>query len=71
MSPTPPDLLAAALQLPVENRASLAEHLLDSLPDDFALGDEEAFVEELDLRFAEYQQNPDTAVSWDELKRGE
>ena len=68
MSSTPTELLAAALQLPVEGRAALIEGLLQSLPDEFDSVNESGFLEELDRRFVQFQENPETAVGWDELK---
>jgi putative addiction module component (TIGR02574 family) len=62
-------VFAAALALPEGERAVLVERLLETLsPEPDELTDEEMLAE-LDRRFAEFQQDPSTAVPWSELKR--
>ncbi len=62
----PPDLRAAALALPPDERLRLAEELWDSLTaDDVPLTD--AQVAELDRRRASLAANPESARPWDEV----
>jgi putative addiction module component (TIGR02574 family) len=71
MSERAASLLAAALQLPEDERAELVEGLLDSLggPDsDIDRMTEDEFAAELDRRAEELRQNPDAAIPWDQVK---
>lgn len=62
----PPDLRAAALALPPDERLRLAEELMDSLSaDDAPLTD--AQFDELERRRASIAANPDSARPWDEV----
>jgi putative addiction module component (TIGR02574 family) len=62
------DLVAEILELPVDERLRLVEAIWDSisvLPDAIALTDWQR--EELDRRLAEYEANPDSGVSMEEV----
>jgi putative addiction module component (TIGR02574 family) len=62
----PPDLRAAALALPPDERLRLAEELMDSLTAaDAPLTD--AQFEELEWRRKNLAANPDSAQPWDEV----
>jgi putative addiction module component (TIGR02574 family) len=59
----------AALKLPDADRAWIAEELLESLSppgDDMT---EEEWEAELDRRVEEYKTNPESALTWDEVKK--
>jgi len=55
-----------ALQLPEDQRAALAAHLLDSLP--ATLHDEDAGVAEAARRDAELDREPDAGMTLEEFK---
>ena len=55
-----------ALRLPEDQRATLAAHLLDSLP--AILHDEDAGVSEALRRDAELDSNPSAGMTMDEFK---
>ena len=64
--------LSELLKLPAGERAELAMALWESL----SLGEREADLElrpeeaaELDRRWKDHVENPDTAVPWDEVRR--
>ncbi|MHB1561715.1 MAG: addiction module protein [Isosphaeraceae bacterium] len=64
------EVLEAALSLPEDQRASIAEALLRTLPpesDDWEEDDE--LASELDRRLQEALDDPSSTVSWTELKR--
>lgn len=62
----PPDLRAAALALPPDERLRLAEELWDSLAvDEVPLTNEQ--VAELDRRRTNLAANPESARPWDEV----
>ncbi len=68
----PTRTLSELLKLPAEERAELAMALWESLTDDeraaeLALTPEQEA--ELDRRWAEHVENPDTAIPWDEVRR--
>ena len=69
MNPTRESVLLAALNLPEEDRAVLAEALLDSLTADNEVRDDDALAAELEARFAEFERSGGDAISWDELKQ--
>jgi len=64
--------LAALLKLPANDRIELAMALWDSLTDEereaelVLTPEQEA---ELDRRLAEHLANPDSAISWEEVRR--
>ncbi len=67
----PKTALKEILALPEDERRWLVEEIAASLPEqqeDFVLT--EAQKMELDRRLAEYGENPDDVVSWDEVKSG-
>jgi len=61
-------LLAEALQLPVEERLSLAEAIRDSLPEG-SYSDEltDEMKAELDRRLADMEENPGDEYTWKEV----
>jgi len=68
----PTRTLSELLKLPAEERAELAMALWESLTDaqraaELALTPEQET--ELDRRWAEHLENPDTAIPWDEVRR--
>jgi hypothetical protein len=67
MEPSPEAILAAAMQLPEEDRFALASRLLQSMPSGGAALSVEApgLVEELDRRLGDRVD----AVSWSQLRR--
>jgi len=69
MNPTRESVLEAALNLREEDRAALAEALLDSLSPDDEVADDDALAAELDARYADFERSGGEAISWDELKR--
>lgn len=67
-----PDRIAELLKLPPGERAKIAVALWESLTDaqresEFVLTPEEEA--ELDRRLAEHDADPDSAVSWEEVRR--
>jgi len=70
MNPTRESVWEAALGLPEEDRAALAEALLESLSPANEVADDDALVAELDARFADFEASGgEGAISWDELKQ--
>ena len=68
MSSDPQAILAAALALPVPDRAMIAERLLESLPlstDDL---DDDALIAELERRRAEHERDPSVVIPWSEFR---
>jgi len=65
---TKADLTRLALELPIEERLILAQTLWDSAspPEDFTLTPELRNL--LDARLLEAEANPDTSVTWEEMK---
>ena len=61
-------VLEAALSLPDEQRASIAEALLRTLPPDPDEWDEDELASELDRRLDEALNDPSSTVSWTDLK---
>jgi len=64
--------LSELLRLPAEERAELAMALWETLTDaereaELALTPEQGA--ELDRRWSEHLEKPDTAISWDEVRR--
>jgi putative addiction module component (TIGR02574 family) len=58
-------LFEAALALPEDQRALLVDELIGSLPAEA----DDAIQVELDRRFAEFQDDPTSAVPWSEIRR--
>ena len=65
---TKTDLARLALELPIDERLDLAQTLWDSAspPDDFTLTSE--LRDLLDARLLEAEANPDTDITWAEMK---
>jgi putative addiction module component (TIGR02574 family) len=65
---TKADLTRLALELPIDQRLDLAQTLWDSAspPEDFTLTPELKGL--LDARLLEAEANPDTGVTWAEMK---
>jgi putative addiction module component (TIGR02574 family) len=64
--------LSELLTLPASARADLAIALWESLSDDereTALSADQAFLAELDRRWAEHLANPESAIPWESLLR--
>jgi putative addiction module component (TIGR02574 family) len=62
------EVLEAALSLPEDQRASLVEALLQTLPPGSDEWDDDELASELDRRLEEALDNPSSTVSWTELK---
>jgi putative addiction module component (TIGR02574 family) len=62
-------LLQQALQLPENERADLAGHLLDSLEDDLSPVDEAAWNAELQRRLDEIDNGEVRPIPWAEAQR--
>ena len=60
------DIYTQVLDLPEDQRASLASDILDSLP--AILSDSDEGLTEARRRSKELDENPDIAVSWEEIK---
>ena len=68
MSPDVSDLLKRALALPVDERAALANSLLDSLePKDESV--QEAWDKEVARRMSDLKAGRATTIPWEELHR--
>ena len=68
MSPDVSDLLKRALSLPIDERAALANSLLDSLePQDESV--QEAWDKEVARRMSDRNAGRATTVPWEELHR--
>jgi len=65
---TKTDLARLALELPIDERLDLAQTLWDSAspPDDFTLTPD--LRDLLDARLLEAETNPDTDITWAEMK---
>lgn len=61
-------VLEAALSLPEEQRASIAEALLRTLPPESDDRDDDEWASELDRRLEEALGDPSSTMSWTELK---
>ncbi len=64
-------LLTEALKLSEDERAALADELLDSLdgpPSDIDGMTDEEFKAELDRRAEELRQHPERAIPWEQVK---
>jgi putative addiction module component (TIGR02574 family) len=64
-------ILQAALKLSEEERAKLADALLESLPpeEDLVEVSEEVLFTELERRRTELEKDPSAALPWSEVKR--
>jgi putative addiction module component (TIGR02574 family) len=70
MSPDVSDLLKRALALPIDERAALANSLLDSLePQDGAESVQEAWDKEVARRMGDLKAGSATTIPWEELHR--
>jgi putative addiction module component (TIGR02574 family) len=68
----PSNPLSQLLKLPADKRAELAMALWESLTDeerDVELTLDPEQRAELDRRWAEHVENPDSAIPWDEVQR--
>ena len=61
-------VLEAALSLTEEQRASLVEALLETLPAEPDDGDDDELASELDRRLEEALDDPSSTVSWTDLR---
>lgn len=64
--------LSQLLRLPAEDRAELAIALWESLSESEREGEFELTAEqraELDRRWTEHVENPDSAIAWSEVRR--
>jgi putative addiction module component (TIGR02574 family) len=61
-------VLEAALSLPEEQRASIVEALLQTLPSESDEWDDDELASELDRRLEEALGDPSSTVSWTDLK---
>ena len=68
MDPNAQTVLDAALELPDDDRAAIAQTLLATLAPDVDEIDDEALLAELDRRSEEGRRDPSATVSWDELR---
>ena len=69
MTATAKSLLESALALPESERMAIAEALFESLPDDLAELDDEAFAQELRRRSEEMKNDPNASVPWSEVRK--
>ncbi len=69
MSPEISDLLKRALALPVDERAALANTLLDSLDTTTSQSVQEAWDEEVARRIEDLKAGKAVTVAWEELHR--
>ncbi len=63
------EVLEAALTLPEDARAAIAEALLQTLPPEPKDWDEDELASELDRRFEEALNDPASTISWSELEK--
>jgi putative addiction module component (TIGR02574 family) len=69
MSETAESILAAAMSLPDNDRAMIAERLLGSLPEDDVDGmTDQELEEELDRRAEEHAKDPTVVTPWTEFR---
>jgi putative addiction module component (TIGR02574 family) len=61
-------VLEAALSLPEEQRASIVEVLLQTLPAESEEWDDDELASELDRRLDEALADPSSTMSWTDLK---
>lgn len=62
------DILDQIMTLPEDQRASLANDILDSLPS--VLADDDEGIAEARRRSQEMDSNPDLSMTWAEIKSG-
>lgn len=65
------EIMEAALRLSEEDRVTMVERLLETLPDDVAGPIDEMWAAELERRLEDYKQHPETGVRWEELREME
>ncbi len=64
------DTISELKSLPVPERLQLVEDLWDSIASDQeSLPDHPAVIEEIRRRRARFDANPDSGVTWDEMKK--
>ena len=63
-------VLEAALKLPEDVRATIAEALFQTLPPELNDGDDDELASKLNRRLAEALIDPTTMIPWSELKNG-
>jgi putative addiction module component (TIGR02574 family) len=68
MDETSRQILEAALNLPEEQRATIAEALLQTLPPEPDVRDDDELASELDRRLDEALNDPTSTMSWADLK---
>jgi putative addiction module component (TIGR02574 family) len=61
-------VLEAALSLPEDQRASIVEALLETLPPETDEWDDDELASELDRRLEDALGDPSSTVSWTDLK---
>ena len=64
------EVLEAALTLPEDVRATIAEALLQTLPPEPNDWDDDKLAPELDRRLEESLSDPAATISWSDLKNG-
>jgi putative addiction module component (TIGR02574 family) len=72
MSPRAAELLAEAVKLSEEDRAELADQLLESIEPtgtELVHLTEEEFAAELERRHQEFLRDPSVGIPWEEVKR--
>tara|TARA_R110002049_G_scaffold160236_2_gene325322 strand:- start:2933 stop:3163 length:231 start_codon:yes stop_codon:yes gene_type:complete len=62
------ELTASILALPVSERIRLADELYASVPDEWQAGVDQAWLEEVEKRDREMDENPDACLTFDEFK---
>ncbi len=68
MDPKARTVLDAALELPEDDRAAIAQTLLATLAPDVEEMDDEELLEELERRSEEARRDPSATISWEELR---
>ena len=65
---TTEEVLSAALALPDADKLTIASRLLASVSPDLSSVDDDKWLDELNRRRDEFQQDRSVGVSWDDLK---